>query len=87
MLLECAYMVFLVSVVDCSILPYKSDFWPSFSVYTGVIDASAGCECFVVMGDSLHFSEPDRLLLESGWLVVGLSYMTKRIKIDTYYKQ
>lgn len=67
MLLECAYMVFLMSVDDCSILPYKSDFWPSFSVNTGVIDASVDCECFVVMmGDSLHFFEPDRLLLESG---------------------
>lgn len=81
-------MVFLVSVVDCSILHYKSDFWPSFSVDTGVINASADCECFVVMmGDSLHFSEPDRLLLESGWLVVGLLNITKRMKIDTYYKQ
>lgn len=75
-------------VVDCSILHYKSDFWPSFSVDTGVINASADCECFVVMmGDSLHFSEPDRLLLESGWLVVGLLNITKRMKIDTYYKQ
>lgn len=38
--------------------------------------------------DGRHFFEPDRLLLEGGWFVVGLLIMTKRMtkimKIDTY---
>lgn len=64
-----------MACLECSILTYKDDCWPSFSDDTGVCGLLS-VSSFIMIKNLCSF-EPDFLLLERGSGFCGLLKMTK----------